>query len=61
MADFLYKGPFFIKSMEFDLSFMKSTGYVAPTYTKPFKANGNYDSHLLQQSITLHFVLIGFV
>jgi hypothetical protein len=30
-------------------------------YVKPLKPNGNYMSHLLQQSVNLHLVFVGFV
>jgi hypothetical protein len=27
----------------------------------PLKPNGKYMSHLIQQSVTLHFVFVGFI
>jgi hypothetical protein len=36
--------------------------YYFPKNTfKPSKPNGNYMSHLLQQSVALHFVFMGFI
>jgi hypothetical protein len=47
---------FFFSSNADIKSFHKSLNYI-----NPLKPNGNYMCHQLQQSLTLHFVFIGFI